>query len=99
MHFLQKYVGGGKELTVPQYYAAGSLAAIPISIVESPVDFFKIQLQAQVRRQSVHTKSAEAQSHGSGVLLAEVDLKLLLAQMCWLTRKRMCISKLNTRHV
>lgn len=42
-------VGGGKELTVPQYYAAGSLAAIPISIVEAPVDLFKIKLQAQVR--------------------------------------------------
>mmetsp|Transcript_2208 Transcript_2208/g.2945 ORF Transcript_2208/g.2945 Transcript_2208/m.2945 type:complete len:289 (+) Transcript_2208:96-962(+) len=42
------FVGQGKELTIPQYYAAGSLAAVPISLVESPVDFFKIQLQAQV---------------------------------------------------
>lgn len=41
-------MGGGKELTIPQYYAAGSLAAIPISIVEAPVDLFKIKLQAQV---------------------------------------------------
>eukprot|EP00611_Tribonema_gayanum_P019248 TRINITY_DN3290_c0_g1_i1.p1 TRINITY_DN3290_c0_g1~~TRINITY_DN3290_c0_g1_i1.p1 ORF type:complete len:158 (+),score=27.36 TRINITY_DN3290_c0_g1_i1:57-530(+) len=42
-------VGGGKELSIPQYYMAGSLAAIPITLVESPVDFFKIQLQAQVQ--------------------------------------------------
>lgn len=42
-------VGGGGDLTVPQYYAAGSLAAIPISLVEAPVDLFKIKLQAQVK--------------------------------------------------
>lgn len=36
-------------MTVPQYYAAGSLAAIPISVVEAPVDLFKIKLQAQVK--------------------------------------------------
>lgn len=44
----KRIVGGGEELSVPQYYAAGALAAIPISIVESPVDLFKIKLQAQV---------------------------------------------------
>lgn len=38
-------VGGGQELTVPQYYIAGSLAAFPISMVESPVDLFKIKMQ------------------------------------------------------
>lgn len=38
-------VGGGQELTVPQYYTAGSLAAFPISMVESPVDLFKIKMQ------------------------------------------------------
>ncbi|CAM9474788.1 unnamed protein product, partial [Hapterophycus canaliculatus] len=44
----KKIVGGGKDLTIPQYYAAGSLASIPISIVEAPVDLFKIKLQAEV---------------------------------------------------
>jgi hypothetical protein len=44
----QDFVGQGEKLTIPQYYLAGSLAAIPISVVESPVDLFKIQLQAQV---------------------------------------------------
>ncbi|CAM9299290.1 unnamed protein product [Ascophyllum nodosum] len=44
----KQVIGGGKELTVPQYFAAGSLASIPISIVEAPVDLFKIKLQAQV---------------------------------------------------
>ncbi|CAN0035697.1 unnamed protein product [Pylaiella littoralis] len=44
----KKIVGGGEELTIFQYYAAGSLAAIPISVVEAPVDLFKIKLQAQV---------------------------------------------------
>ncbi|CAM9970834.1 unnamed protein product, partial [Phaeothamnion confervicola] len=44
----KKVVGGGKELTIPQYYAAGALAAVPITIVEAPVDLFKIKLQAQV---------------------------------------------------
>eukprot|EP00953_Heterococcus_sp_UTEX-ZZ885_P019691 10991-Heterococcus_DN1.PRE.3 len=44
----QNFVGKGEKLTIPQYYLAGSLAAIPISVVESPVDLFKIQLQAQV---------------------------------------------------
>ena len=33
---------------MPQYYMAGSLAAIPISAVEAPVDLFKIKLQTQV---------------------------------------------------
>lgn len=36
-------------MTIPQYYVAGSLASIPISVVEAPVDLFKIKLQAQVR--------------------------------------------------
>ncbi len=44
----RQIVGGGEELTIPQYYAAGSLASIPISVVEAPVDLFKIKLQAQV---------------------------------------------------
>ncbi|CAM9114948.1 unnamed protein product [Chrysoparadoxa australica] len=44
----KEIVGGGKPLEIYQYYQAGALAAIPITVVESPVDFFKIQLQAQV---------------------------------------------------
>jgi solute carrier family 25 carnitine/acylcarnitine transporter 20/29 len=40
--------GTGANLSLAQYYAAGSLAAIPITIVETPVDLFKCKLQAQV---------------------------------------------------
>ncbi|CAM9388823.1 unnamed protein product, partial [Discosporangium mesarthrocarpum] len=44
----KKIVSGGKELAPFQYYMAGSLAAVPISLIEAPVDLFKIKLQAQV---------------------------------------------------
>lgn len=42
-------------MKLPQYYAAGSLAAIAISMVESPVDLFKIKLQIKnVRAQLLY---------------------------------------------
>lgn len=42
-------------MELPQYYAAGSLAAIVISMVESPVDLFKIKLQIKnVRAQLLY---------------------------------------------
>lgn len=44
----KKFVGGGKELTVPQYFLAGSLTAVPITLVESPVELLKIKLMTQV---------------------------------------------------
>lgn len=43
-----QFVGGGKELTVPQYFLAGSLTAVPITLVESPVELLKIKLMTQV---------------------------------------------------
>jgi solute carrier family 25 carnitine/acylcarnitine transporter 20/29 len=47
-------MGGGldekgveKRLTFGQYWVAGALAAVPISIIEVPVDLLKVKLQAQ----------------------------------------------------
>ena len=45
--------GTGNDLTLPQYYMAGSLASLMISVVESPVDLFKCKLQAQVHISSL----------------------------------------------
>ena len=47
---MAKTITGADQLGAPlcTYFLAGSLAAVPISIVESPVDLLKIKLQSQV---------------------------------------------------
>lgn len=42
--------GAERELTIPEYFAAGALTGFVASLVECPIDLFKTQLQTQVLR-------------------------------------------------
>lgn len=57
------------NLDISQYYCAGALAAVPITMVEVPVDLVKCKLQAQVGtegryRGSFHAAQMIFQQHG-----------------------------------
>lgn len=53
-----------KYLTIPQYFQAGLLTGICVSFVESPMDFFKSQIQIQIFEQKANPNEYKPEFNG-----------------------------------